>query len=90
MRVRYVGVDINKRKCRAAVIDGDGEVVDEFSFGNDFIGISRFLSRLSMSDRVVMESTSNLWVNLYDALEERGFRLRVTRLMRGYLHIFWG
>ena len=46
MRVRYVGVDVSKRKCRAAFIDGDGEVVDEFSFRNDFVGISRFLSRL--------------------------------------------
>jgi len=26
-----------------------------------------------LGDRVVMESTGNLWVNLYDVLEERGF-----------------
>ena len=25
-----------------------------------------------MGDRVVMESTGNLWVNLYEALEENG------------------
>ena len=72
-RMRYVGVDVSKRKCRAAFIDEDGEVVDEFSFRNDFVGISMFLSRLSLGDRVVMESTGNLWVNLYDVLEERGF-----------------
>jgi len=71
--VRYVGVDISKRKCRAAIVDEDGLLVDEFSFRNDFVGISRFLSRLSLGDRVVMESTGNLWVKLYDALEERGF-----------------
>ena len=73
MRVRYVGGDVSKRKCRAAFIDEDGEVVDEFSFRNDFVGISMFLSRLSVGDRVVMESTGNLWVNLYDALKERSF-----------------
>jgi transposase len=71
--VRYVGVDIGKRRCRAAFVDEDGEVVDEFSFRNDFVGISMFLSRLSVGDRVVMESTGSLWVNLYDALEEEGF-----------------
>ncbi|HDO41356.1 MAG TPA: IS110 family transposase [Candidatus Bathyarchaeota archaeon] len=71
--MRYVGVDVSKRKCRAAFIDEDGEIVEEFSFRNDFVGISMFLSRLSLGDRVVMESTGNLWVNLYDALEERGF-----------------
>jgi len=41
-RMRYVGVDVSKRKCRAAFIDEDGEVVDEFSFRNDFVGISSF------------------------------------------------
>ena len=70
--MKYVGVDISKRKCRAAFIDEDGEIVDEFSFSNDFDGIERFVSQLSLGDRVVMESTGNLWVNLYDALEERG------------------
>jgi transposase len=43
----YVGVDVSKRKCRAAVVDGDGVLVDEFSFSNDFEGIRRFVSRLS-------------------------------------------
>ena len=70
--MRYVGVDVSKRKCRAAFIDGNGEVVEEFSFSNDFDGIERFVSQLSLGDRVVMESTGNLWVNLYEALEESG------------------
>jgi len=73
--MRYVGVDISKRKYRAVFIDEDDKIVDEFSFRNDFVGISMFLSRLSMGDRVVMESTGNLWVNLYDVLEERGFSM---------------
>ena len=36
-RMRYVGVDVSKRKCRVAFIDEDGEIVDEFSFRNDFV-----------------------------------------------------
>jgi len=64
-----VGVDVSKRKCGVAVVDGDGVLVDEFSFSNDFEGIRRFVSRLSMGDAVVMESTGNLWVNLYEAVE---------------------
>jgi len=84
--MKYVGVDIGKRKCRAAFIDEDGEVVDEFSFRNDFVGISRFLSRLSVGDRVVMESTGSLWVNLHDALEEKGFSVVLANplKMKGY------
>ena len=55
--MRYVGVDVSKRRCRAAFVDGDGEVVDEFSFSNDFDGIEGFVSQLSLGDRVVMDST---------------------------------
>jgi transposase len=72
MRVKYVGVDVSKRKCRAAVVDEEGVLVDEFSFANDFSGIESFVSGLSGGDRVVMESTGNLWVNLYEAVEEKG------------------
>ncbi len=35
---KYIGVDIGKKKCRAAVMDGEGELVDEFSFSNDSLG----------------------------------------------------
>ncbi|MCL6579464.1 MAG: IS110 family transposase [Candidatus Bathyarchaeota archaeon] len=70
----YVGVDVSKRKCWAAVVDGDGVLVDEFSFSNDFEGIKRFVSRLSGGDCVVMESTGNLWVNLFEAVEASGVR----------------
>ena len=35
----YVSVDVSKRGCWAAVVDGDGVLVDEFSFSNDFEGI---------------------------------------------------
>jgi len=34
--MRFVGVDVGKRKCRAAVVDGDGVLIKEFSFINDF------------------------------------------------------
>ncbi|MEM3697725.1 MAG: IS110 family transposase [Candidatus Bathyarchaeia archaeon] len=72
--MRYVGVDISKRKCMVAVVDGDGVLVDEFSFANDVEGIKRFVSRLSEGDSVVMESTGNLWFNLFEAVEANGVR----------------
>jgi len=70
--VRYIGVDIGKKRCRVAVVDEEGSVTDEFNFGNDSFGLDRFVSGLSSDDKVVMESTGNLWVNLYDAVEECG------------------
>jgi len=43
----YVGVDVGKRRCRAAVVDGDDVLVDEFSFSNDF---DRYGFRREFSD----------------------------------------
>jgi len=35
----YVGVDVHKRVCRAAMVNDEGELVDEFSFTNSKRGI---------------------------------------------------
>jgi len=65
-------VDVGKRKCRAAIVDEDGVLIKEFSFVNDFSGIEGFVRELSDDDAVVMESTGNLWINLYEAIEGNG------------------
>jgi hypothetical protein len=70
-KMRYVGVDIGKWRCRAALMDPEGTVIDEFAFNNDADGIHDLASRLTTEDRVVMESTGSVWTNLYDALDER-------------------
>jgi transposase len=69
-----VGVDVGKGKCRAAFVDGDGVLVKEFCFVNDFSGIEGFVQQLSDGDAVVMESTGNLWLNLYQAVEAKGVK----------------
>jgi len=69
--VRYVGVDIGKWKCNAAVMDPEGVIVDEFTFPNDHADLEELASRLTPEDRVVMESTGSVWSNLYDRLDER-------------------
>ncbi|MEM3550867.1 MAG: IS110 family transposase [Candidatus Bathyarchaeia archaeon] len=72
--MRYVSVDVGKGKCVAAFVDGDGVLVDEFSFANDFSGIGMFVGRLCEGDMVVMESTGNLWVNLFELWRARGVK----------------
>jgi predicted NBD/HSP70 family sugar kinase len=47
--MRYVGVDIGKWKCRAAVMDPEGSIVEEFTFPNDAEGILSLASRLTSS-----------------------------------------
>lgn len=52
-----MGVDIGKMKCRAAIMDQGGSILDEFTFMNNREGIENLASRLSIDDRVVMEPT---------------------------------
>jgi transposase len=70
-RVRYVGIDIGKWKCNAAVMDPEGVIVEEFTFANDHAGLEELASRLTPEDRVVMESTGSVWSNLYNLLDEK-------------------
>ena len=69
--VRYVGIDVGKARCRAALMSQKGDIESEFFFENNSRGISNLVSALTDEDKVVMESTGNLWLNIYDALDHR-------------------
>jgi transposase len=74
----YVGVDVHKKVCRAAMANDEGELVEEFSFTNSKKGIEAFMMKIeAFKERVLVavESTANLWIRLYDSLEERGIRV---------------
>jgi transposase len=42
----YVGVDVHKKVCRAAIVNDRGELVDEFSFMNSKKGVEDFIMEL--------------------------------------------
>src|SRR2546427_9775627 len=52
------------------MMDLQGTVIDEFTFTNNHDGIASLASRLTMDDRVVMESTGSVWTNLYNHLDD--------------------
>jgi transposase len=69
--VRYVGIDVGKKRCHAAMMDEQGIMIDEFTFANNVEGIQGLTSRLEVDDRAVMESTGSVWLKLYECLEEQ-------------------
>jgi len=76
--VKYVGIDVHKKMCQAAVLDEDGTPLDEIRFRNDVEGIEDFALKLTtFHDEVkaVVESTGNLWIQIHDRLEEHGFNV---------------
>jgi transposase len=81
-KLNHLGIDVGKRKCRAALKDDKGKILDEFFFGNDTNGISNLLSRVKTTEtrsttttvatQAVLESTGNMWIKIHDTLEENG------------------
>src|SRR5450759_1649695 len=66
----YVGVDVGKRKCRAAIMNTQGKIVKELDFNNNLQGINSLTSILSIDDHAVMESTGPYWLDLYNHLSD--------------------
>jgi transposase len=72
--MNHLGIDVGKRKCRAALKDDKGKILDEFFFGNERNGIHNLLSRIQSHGKcvAVLESTGNMWMRIHDTLEENG------------------
>jgi len=79
--VKYVGIDVHKKMCQAAILDEDGSLLDEIRFANTPEEIEEFSGKLStFRDEVkaVVESTGNLWIQIHDRLEEHGFDVALS------------
>jgi transposase len=67
-----VGIDIHKRRCQACLKDEKGRLIGEVSFARDHDGITSFHRLLQNHGeaKIVLESTGNLWVPIYDTLTD--------------------
>ena len=80
--MRYVGIDIGKWKCRAAMMDPEGKIIEEFTFPNDAEGIHDLASKLTPEDSVVMESTGSVWSTFYNNLDERHIPVKLANPLK--------
>jgi transposase len=75
-KLNHLGIDVGKRKCRAAIKDDAGKILNEFFFGNDKQGIQDLISKVPSKEigatQAVLESTGNMWMRIHDTLEENG------------------
>ena len=68
--MKYVGIDVGKKKCRAAIMSTEGRIIKELDFSNNRKEIAGLASMLTMEDQVVMESTGPYWLDIYNQLDE--------------------
>jgi transposase len=79
----YVGIDIHRDYGVACVQDTKGKTVDEFRFGNNIEGINKIKEKLVGNNaHIAIESTGNMWVVLWDKLEESEFDLHLVHPLK--------
>jgi transposase len=77
--VKYIGVDVGKNRCQACIMDMHGGIIDEFRFTNNGEGIKGLLDRAGDGEcKGVVESTGNLWLRIYETLEENGVEVKLA------------
>jgi transposase len=77
--MRYIGVDVGKRKCQACIADEHGGILEDFPFTKNREGIQRLLERIGDAEcKAVVESTGNMWLRIYEALEDHGAEMKLA------------
>ena len=75
----YVGIDVHKRFCQAALMGEDGAILHELKFENTQEG-ARNLVDLAKSInphvKAVIEPSANYWIKVYDRLEDEGVEIK--------------
>jgi transposase len=78
-QVRYIGVDVGKNRCQACIMDEEGVGVEEFPFTNTWEGIQALLEKTGdTKSKAVVESTGNLRLRIYEALEGHGVEVKLA------------
>ncbi|MEM2760098.1 MAG: transposase [Nitrososphaerales archaeon] len=97
IQILGLGIDISKKNVDVCI--KHSEVLERFAVSNDEAGISELLERLEpykkdgVLIKAAMESTGNLWMNMFDALQNNDIDisyvftsfLRIERIRSGIL-----
>jgi transposase len=81
----YVGIDVHKKYCQAALMDNDGQLVKELRFDNTSQGTSSLVTLAKSIDpqvQAVMEPSANFWIRIYDKLEDEGIDVKLSNPLR--------
>jgi transposase len=79
----YVSIDIGKRNCVACISDKEGMIIEETKYGNTLSEAKDFAQHIdqkynSTNCIAVVESTANMWIKTYKALEQSGIQTKLA------------
>ena len=81
----YVGIDVHKRFCQAALMGEDGRIQRELRFDNTLEGASGLVDLARSIDshvKAVVEPSANYWIKIYDKLEDEGVEVKLSNPSR--------
>jgi transposase len=75
-----VGLDVHKTRCVACVKTPEGRILEEFAFQNNPHGHEELIIHLRAHPQVqvAIESTGNLWIPIYNRLEDERIHTVLT------------
>jgi len=81
----YVGIDVHKKYCQAALMNDNGRILQELRFDNNAEGTTSLANLAKAVDphvKAVVEPSANFWIRIYDKLEEEGVDVKLSNPMR--------
>jgi len=81
----YVGIDVHKKYCQAALMNDNGRLLKELRFDNTTEGTSSLLELAKSVDphiKAVLEPSANFWIRIYDKLEDEGVEVKLSNPLR--------
>jgi transposase len=75
-----VGLDVHKTRCVACIKTHEGRILEEFAFQNTPHGHMELITHLRTYPQVqvAIESTGNLWIPIYNRLEDEHIHTILT------------
>ncbi len=77
----YVGIDVHKHFCQAALMNDRGTILRELRFDNTLEGASSLVNLARSIDphvKAVVEPSANYWIRIYDRLEDEGVEIKLS------------
>ncbi len=81
----YVGIDVHKKYCQAALMNQLGQITHELRFDNNSEGASNLIDLAKTVDpqiKAIVEPSANFWVRIYDKLEDEGVEVKLSNPLR--------
>ena len=81
----YVGIDVHKKYCQAALMNDNGQRHTGARFDNTTEGATSLVTLAKSVDphiKAVVEPSANFWIRIYDKLEDEGVEVKLSNPLR--------